>query len=70
MRDFSSAKGNEPINKIKAMAVKLRKENPKIKHGHALHIVSVALGFRDWNVLSALLKTDPQRIEKLIEGKE
>jgi len=31
----------------------------KIKHGHALDVISVSLGFRDWNTMSAALEKVP-----------
>ena len=66
-RVFSSAQGDTLRARIKAMAVRLKAENPAIKHSHALHVISKALGFRGWNVLSALINTDPERIEALLK---
>lgn len=70
MKVFSSTLGSDPTSRVKALALKLRSETPGIKHGHALKVVSVFLGFKDWNTLSALLKTDPLRVEELLNKYE
>ena len=69
-RSFSSALGADPASQIKALAIKLKQGNPGSKHSHCLEIISRMLGFRSWNVVSALCKTQPERIELLLNKLE
>ncbi len=58
---------SEVLNRLKSEARIFRKKflegygEDKI-HSHCLDCVAKAYGFRDWHVLSAIAKSDPQRI--------
>lgn len=35
-------------------------------HGHCLEVISQLYGFKDWNELNAMIKTDPNRLWALV----
>lgn len=51
------------------MHAKLKGEGIDKSHSHCLEILSNLLGFKNWNVLSALIDQDPERIRKLMDEK-
>jgi hypothetical protein len=48
----------------------LKKENLTITHSHALEIISQAMGFKDWNTHSAILKKQHQSIKQDVDIKK
>lgn len=55
---------------VKDLAKRFRAEDPTIEnHGNALKAVANKLGFKDWNVLSAICNTDPTRVLNLLAQK-
>lgn len=46
----------------KALHQELKKSDPNTKLGHVYEVLSHQYGFKDWNVFSASLKADEQRV--------
>lgn len=56
-------------DEARALGATLKAEGNPRKHGQCLDLIAKSYGFRDWNTLSALINTEPERVRKVLAQK-